>query len=56
MQASISHLLTNSNKKAFEVLTGGEHGIEQEHPSIGNILGKLVVEELWLRGFLITLD
>ena len=37
-------------------LTSGKHRVEQQHPSVGNILGQLVVEQSWLRRLLIPLD
>ncbi|KAI6766172.1 hypothetical protein HG530_007242 [Fusarium avenaceum] len=36
--------------------TSSKHGIQKKHPSIRNILGQFVVEELGLSRFLVTLD
>ena len=38
------------------MLTRCEHGVEQEHPSIGNIFWQLIVEELRLGCLLVPLD
>lgn len=37
-------------------LTSGKHRVEQQHPSVGNILGQLVVEQSGLGGLLVSLD
>ena len=37
-------------------LTSGKHRVEQQHPSVGNVLRQLVVEQSWLGGFLVSLD
>ena len=37
-------------------LTGSKHRIEQQHPSVGDVLGQLVVEQSRLGGLLISLD
>lgn len=47
-EASIRHDL---NK-----LTRGEHGIQQQHPSISDVFGYLGVKQLWLARLLVTLD
>lgn len=37
-------------------LTSRQHGVKQKHPSVGNVLGELVVKELGLGGLLVALD
>jgi hypothetical protein len=36
--------------------TSGKHGVEQQHPAVGNVLGQLVVEQLGLARLLVSLD
>lgn len=36
--------------------TSSKHGIQKKHPSVSNILGQLIVEQLGLGRLLITLD
>jgi hypothetical protein len=36
--------------------TSSKHGIQKKHPTVSNILGQLIVEQLGLGRFLITLD
>ena len=37
-------------------VTGREHWVQQENPSIGNVFRKLIVIELWLRRLFVSLD
>lgn len=41
---------------ALTKLTRSKHGVQEKHPSTGNILRQLVIKELGRRSFLVTLD
>lgn len=49
--ARLEHLDGHDGRTA-----SGKHGIQEQHPALSNVLGELVVEELWLRRLLVSLD